>query len=81
MGGQENFGSTKAAAVDRFPTAMTVCQMQAWLISQGVQVGKVKMAAGGIDIDPKMDKHTQLLLPLHGKHFCGDAHSHCRYSG
>ena len=54
-----------------FPTAMTVGQMRALLIYPGVQVGKMKMVAGAIDIDPKMDKHTQLLLPLHGRHFAG----------
>lgn len=54
-----------------WPTAMTVAQMRAWLNSQGVQVGKVKLVTGGIEIDPKTDRDTQLLMPLHGKHFEG----------
>jgi hypothetical protein len=52
-----------------WPSNMTVAQMRAWLNTQGVQVGKVRLVTGGMEIDLKSDRDTQVLLPLHGKRF------------
>ena len=37
--------------------------------TQGVQVGKVRLVAGGMEVDPKTDRDTQILLALHEKPF------------
>ena len=68
-GGQENFCSPKAAAV------VWVAFQQDGGTNAGldehsrVQVGKVRLVAGGMDVDPKTDRDTQILLALRGKRF------------
>ena len=52
-----------------WPSNMTVAQMRAWMNTQGVQVGKVRLVAGGMEIEPKTDRDTQILLALCGKRF------------
>ena len=59
-------GRQRRLRLTGWPSNMTVAQMRAWLNSQGVQVGKVRLVTGGMEIDPKTD---QVLLPLHGKRF------------
>ena len=62
-------GRRRRLRLTGWPSNMTVAQMRAWLNSQGVQVGKVRLVTGGMEIDPKTDRDTQILLPLHGKRF------------
>ena len=48
---------------------ITATQMRTWLNQVGVQVGKVTLVPGGVEVDPKGEQDTQNLLAYNGKHF------------
>jgi hypothetical protein len=62
-------GRRRRLQLTGWPSNMTVAQMRAWLNSQGVQVGKVRLVTGGMEVDLKSDRDTQILLSLRGKRF------------